>query len=172
MAMSLLLWKAVLCYSRVKVLIPQKPGTVAGADMQSGTGHSLFPHVLWLLPQSPCREAGAPTVRHCCPRPAWLNSCSSEVSHLWSLHLLFAVAKPLSHPAPSLRLQGAEPPSLLPSLHSQAHDGETRFSGRREDDGTTGKVERQASEPSLPPAAHRIRNYFSSIGNQVTSTWK
>lgn len=31
---------------------------------------------------------------------------------------------------------------------------------------------REASEPSLPPAAHRIRNYFSSIGNQVTSTWK
>lgn len=100
MAMSLLLWKAVLCYSRVKVLIPQKPGTVPGADMQSGTGHSLFPCVLRLLPRSLCREAGAPTVRHRCPRPIQPNSRSSGASHLWSLHLLSLRPCPSPTPLP------------------------------------------------------------------------
>lgn len=39
---SLLLWKAVLCYSYAKVLVTQKSGSVTGADMKSQILHSPF----------------------------------------------------------------------------------------------------------------------------------
>lgn len=71
-----------------------------------------------------------------------------------------------------LLLEEAEPAKLLASLHFQAHDGETRFSSKKEDEGATGKVDKQASQLSLPSAAYRIGNLPNIYRKQVTSTWK
>lgn len=165
--MPLLLWKAVLCYSHLQLLIPQQPG-LPGADMQSGTAIPCSsPCVLWLLPVQGSWSSPAPTQLS--------ETDSATLRWSWgfppcSLHLLWLWPGPPPTPLPHC-LGGAEPPSLLPCFIPRHVAGKQGSVAQREGDGTAGRAERQAAEPSLPPAAHRT-TYLSAIGNQVTSTWK
>lgn len=158
--MSLLLWKAVLCYSHVKVLIPQKPGAVPGADMQSGTCYSLF-QPSWC--SCSCRAcAGKPEQPRSDTASAKLRSPGA--SHLCSLHLLSLWPPPPPHCTSGEQNHPRSCPRFIPR-HMVEKQGSA---AKREDDGTAGKVEGQASETSLPPAAQGIRHlliFYRKPGN-------
>lgn len=127
--------------------------------MQSGTCHSLFqpscavaaPHAG--QPEQPRSDTAVRDPLGALTQPWGLPP--------WSLHLLWLWPSP--SPTSLLHcLRGAEPPSLLTCFIPRHVVGKHGSVAQREDDGTTGKAERQASEPSLPPAAHRT-TYLSSI---------
>ena len=118
------------------------------------------------------REASGPTILHRCERLTQPNWCSPCAFNMWYLYLPSLQQSPSPATAPSTAPRGSRTTQTSCSLHFQAHDGETRFSSEKEDDRTTGKVEKQASQPSLPSAAYRIRNLPNIYRKQVISTWK
>lgn len=113
----------------------------------------------------PVQGSRSSRVRRRCPRPTRPKERSSGAVHRWSLHLLSPAPLPPRSPAVP---RGAEPPSLLPCFIPRHVVEKQSSAAQREDDGTTVKVERQASQPNLPPAAHGTRNlliFYRKPGN-------
>lgn len=138
------------------------PETRCSTRSRHAKWHLLFPVsalVMQLLPPSLCWEAGAATVRH----------CLSQVTQPWGFPPVLpapplAVATPPPHCTSGEQNHPRSCPRFIPR-HMVEKQGSA---AEREDDGTAGKVEGQASETSLPPAAQGIRHlliFYRKPGN-------
>lgn len=139
--------------------------------------NSLRPWVLQLLSRWACHLWWTPRQgSQWTPdtTPPWKADCQMNAALVLSVFFSGPCTSPSYGKAPFQPplLEKAEPPqpSFITSFPGMWW--RNKVSSEKEDEGTTGKVDKQASSLSLPSAAYRITNLLNIYRKQVTSPWK